>query len=257
MSAVRNSARQARAQLGFTLIELLVSMLIGLFLLGGLGILVQDNRRTFSSQNALSQLQDSQRLAMSMITDVVQASGYFPNPTLNTAASTMLALGTMTAGQAMTGTYNAATPGDTITARYATTGGDGILNCAGTSNPVGGGVTTYVNTFSVAVNAAGVSQLVCNLGIGLAAPTAYPLVSGITNMTILYGVNTSGAGNNADTYMNATQVTANADWNNVISVKITLQFLNPLWQATAQGQGTQPHYINFQRVISVLNQTGV
>ena len=57
--------------------------------------------------------------------------------------------------------------------------------------------------------------------------------------------------------MNATQVTANADWNNVISVKITLQFLNPLWQATAQGQGTQPHYINFQRVISVLNQTGV
>jgi len=71
-------------QQGFTLIELSVAVLIGLFLLGGLLTLVQDMRRTFGNQNQLGQLQDNERLDMTMITDVVQAAGYCPNPTLDT-----------------------------------------------------------------------------------------------------------------------------------------------------------------------------
>ena len=58
-----------RAQRGFTLVEVMVALLIGLFLLGGLLRLVQDNRRTFASQNQLSQLQDAERIAMTMITE--------------------------------------------------------------------------------------------------------------------------------------------------------------------------------------------
>jgi len=99
-------------------------VLIGLFLLGGLMTLVQDNRRTFSSQNMLSQLQDSERLAMTMMTDVIQAGGYFPDPTTNTAISALPVSGTIAAGQPFFGTYNAAAPGDSITVRYATTTGD-------------------------------------------------------------------------------------------------------------------------------------
>ena len=89
------------------------------------------------------------------------------------AASVLLAGGGMTAGQPMTGTYSAAPPGDTITSRYATNSGDGILNCTGTSN-TSGAVAAYVNTFSV-VN----SQLVCTLN-----GTQYPLVSGVTNLDV-------------------------------------------------------------------------
>ena len=63
---------------GFTLVELLVSLLIGLFLLGGLLTLVQNNKRTFTTQNSLAQLQDGERLAMSVMTDVIQTAGYFP-----------------------------------------------------------------------------------------------------------------------------------------------------------------------------------
>jgi type IV pilus assembly protein PilW len=252
MSEHHSSAHAPRRHNGFTMVELLVALLIGLFLLGGLLTLVQDNRRSFSSQNQLSQLQDSERLAMTMMTDVIQASGYFPDPTQYTAALEIPAAGTMLAGQGMQGVYNAAAPGDSITVRYATASGDGILNCTGGTN-TSGGVVAYTNVFSV-VN----GQLVCTLN-----GTAYPLVGAVTNtpnaiivnnLSVLYGVNSAGTGTNVDTYENASQV---ANWANVISVQVTLTFNNPLWSATAQGQGKQPQFLTFQRVIGVMNQTGI
>lgn len=254
MSQHRFSAHEVRAQNGFTMIELLVALLIGLFLLGGLMTLVQDNRRTFASQNQLSQLQDSERLAMTMMSDVIQAAGYFPNPTINTPTSALPIAGTMAAGQAIQGTYNAVAPGDTITVRYATTNADGVLNCAGGTNTSGNPAPLlYTNVFSV-VN----GQLLCTLN-----GTAYPLVGAVANtpnaiivnnLSILYGVNNAGGGGNVNTYVNAAGV---ANWNSVISVQITLTFNNPLWSATNQGQGNQPQYLTFQRVVSVMNQTGI
>jgi type IV pilus assembly protein PilW len=242
-----------KSQAGFTMIELLVALVIGLFLLGGLLTIVQDNRRTFASQNQLSQLQDSERVAMTMITDVIQAAGYFPSPTVNTAASALPVSGLFTApGQGLVGTYSGTPPGDSITVRYATNSGDGILNCTGGTN-TSGAIATYINQFSV-VN----GQLVCTLN-----GTAYPLVGTLStvangivvyNLSVLYGVNTSGAGNNVNSYVNAAGV---ANWSEVISVQVSLTFLNPLWSAANVGQGTQPQYLTFQRVVSVMNQTGI
>ena len=242
MKAKYANTRAARMQ-GFTIVEVLVALLIGLFLLGGLATVVFDNRRTFGTQALLSQLQDAERLSMTMMGDVIQLAGYFPAPTLNTANSVLLAGGGMTAGQPMTGTYSAAPPGDTITSRYATNSGDGILNCTGTSN-TSGAVATYVNTFSVVAG-----QLVCTLN-----GTQYPLVSGVTNLSVLYGVNTTGSGNNVDTYMNAAQVTAAADWNSVIAVRISLSFTNPIFGTTGTGEQAT---IVFQRVVGVMNKTGI
>jgi type IV pilus assembly protein PilW len=254
MFEYHSSARALRAQKGFTLVELMIALLIGLFLLGGLMTLVQDNRRSFSSQNQLAQLQDSERLAMTIMTDVIQAAGYFPDPTSNTAISSLPAVGVIAAGQALVGTYNAAAPGDSLTARYATTTGDGILNCTGSSNVTGSiAPTLYTNVFSV-IN----GQLVCTMN-----GTAYPLVGAVTNtpnaiiinkLSVLYGVNSTGVGNNVDSYVTAAGV---ANWNNVISVQLTLTFQNPLWSATIQGQGTQPQFLTFQRVVGVMNQTGI
>ncbi len=121
----------------------------------------------------------------------------------------------MAAGQAMTGLDKGGVAPDSITVRYATSSGDGILNCAGRSNS-SGGIFTYVNVFSVAVNAAGVSQLICTQN-----GTVYPLVDGVQNLRIFYGVNTTGSGSNVDSYQTAAQVAAAANWNNVISVQVS------------------------------------
>src|ERR1700730_5733873 len=164
--------RRARGhQRGFTLVELSVAMLIGLFLLGGLLTLVQDMRRTFGNQNQLGQLQDNERLAMTLITDIIQAAGYYPNPTFYLPATALPAQApfpALAAGQALTGTHNPAPPGDTITVQFLTLPNDGIINCQGLTNTTGA-PQIYVNRFS--------ADLLGNLNcqVNLLAPV--PLIS--------------------------------------------------------------------------------
>jgi type IV pilus assembly protein PilW len=244
MNVLHPRYRTLHDERGFTLIEILIALLIGLFLLGALLTIVQTNRTVFGNQNKLSQLQDGERMALTMMSDVIQSAGYFPDPTTNTLTATLTGVAPFGVGESVNGIYSAAPPGDQISVRYMTTGGDGILNCSGQSNPTGGPNTLYVNTFQV-LN----GQLVCTMN-----GTQYNLVNGITNLSVLYGVkaNAGATGNNVDTYMNAAQVTAAGLWSSVISALVQLTFTNPMYVAN-QGQ---PQTINIQRVVSVMNQTG-
>jgi type IV pilus assembly protein PilW len=258
--ALRSPVPCRTRQRGLTLIELLVSMAIAVFLLGGLLTILGNTRRVFGAQNSMAQFQDNQRLVMTLLGDVIQQAGYFPNPTVNVATTALPVAGVTfpTAGQAITGTYQAAVPNDTITVRFATTQNDGVINCTGGSNTTT--VTpplVYVNQFSV--DAAG--NLVCTLTAnGVVAPPV-TLVSGIQgqpgiqNLQILYGVTTNpAAGTGAvDTYLRADQVTATNNWLNVASVKVRVTFRNPLSGQPGQLATTVP----FERVIGVMNHTGV
>jgi type IV pilus assembly protein PilW len=227
---------------GFTLLELMIAMTIGLFLAGALVTVVQTNKKVFLNQNQLEQMQDGQRMAMTLMADIIQTAGYFPDPTRNKLSSTLVASGSFANSQAITGAA-----GDSISVRYMTAPQDNILNCSGLSNtnPLLGANILYVNTFSVLTG-----QLVCTDQAG----TQYPLVGGVTNLTVLYGVKTNlaAAGNNADTYLSTSQMTAST-WQNVISVWIKLQFANPLYTGAGQGQA---QFITVQRVVDVMNQTG-
>jgi type IV pilus assembly protein PilW len=241
--------RLRRHQSGFTLVELSVATLIGLFLMGGLLTLVHDMRRTFGNQNQLSQLQDSERLAMTLITDVVQAAGYYPDPAFHTIITSFPAAPPFVSdGQAITGTRNAAAPGDSITVQFRTASNDGVINCTGNTNTSGAN-QTYINTFSV--DAAG--EFVCLLSVGGAAAAApVVLITGLNNLQILYGVKTNFAvaDNNVDSFYYADQMAGN--WDNVICVKVTLTFNNPL-----AGSAGQPATIPFTRVITVMSRAGV
>ena len=255
---------RAAHQRGFTLLELLIAMTIGLFLAAALVTVVQTNKVVFVNQNQLEQMQDSQRMAMTMMTDVIQSAGYFPQPWSNSqgAGNTLSnalvaatgAFGTFSDTQAITGQFNAGTPGDTITVRYMTAPQDGILNCSGLSNTnaVGGANVLYYNTFAVVPSGTS-GQLVCTVTAG-GTSTVYNLVNGVTNLSVLYGVKTQlgAAGNNVDTYKNASLMSA-TDWQNVISAQIILTFLNPLY--TGAGQGQQ-QFITIQRVVDVMSQAG-
>jgi type IV pilus assembly protein PilW len=236
------------AHQGFTLLELMIAMTIGLFLAGALLTVVQTNKKVFLNQNQLEQMQDGQRMAMTLMSDVIQSAGYFPQPWNNTLGGTLLASGNFVNSQAITGSFISATTGDSISVRYMTAPQDGILNCSGVSNTnaLGGANILYVNTFSVV---AGQLQCIDQNNV------TYFLVSGVTNLSVLYGVKTNAAatGNNVDTYMSAAQVTAGLYWQNVISVQISLTFTNPLYTAAGQGQAQT---ITIQRVVDVMNQTG-
>jgi type IV pilus assembly protein PilW len=238
---------RAAHQRGFTLLELMIAMGIGLFLAGALVTVVQTNKRVFLNQNQLEQMQDGQRMAMTLMTDVIQSAGYFPQPWNNALSGTLIASGAFANSQAITGSYTAADPGDSISVRYMTAPQDGILNCSGVSNqnPIGGTNMLYVNQF-VVLN----GQLQCTDQNGI----IYILVSGVTHLSVLYGVKTNLAatGNNVDTYLNAGQMSP-GNWQNVISVRISLTFTNPLYTGALQGQ---PATITIQRTVDVMNQTG-
>jgi type IV pilus assembly protein PilW len=229
---------------GFTLIEILVALFIGLFLLGALITIVQTNRTVFGNQNQLAQLEDSERMALSMMSDVIQSAGYFPNPTQNTLLGSLVASGSFAAGQSISGST-----GDQISVRYMTAPTDtNILNCSGLPNATGGNVL-YVNTFSVS----NTNQLVCNMN-----GTNYTLVNNVTNLSIMYGVKSSATatGNNVDTYMTAAQVTTQNLWGSVISVLVQLTFKNPMYVGSQPTTAVNQPTVSIQRVVGVMNQDG-
>jgi type IV pilus assembly protein PilW len=245
---------------GFTLIELLVAMLLALFLVGGLLTLEQSTRKAFGNQNQLVQLQDDERLAMTLLAEVTEASGYFPNPVLYTQSGEFPSTTTpayavyASAGQSVFGESAVSAQGDLLTVRYVTAPGDNIINCTGGTNPsTAGAPVLWVNTFSIDASN--------NLNCQLNGNAAIGLVSGVTNMSILYGVKTNFSVTNtsADSYLTAAQMT-NADWMNVVSVQVSLTFTNPLYGggpgSTNYNTG-QPATITFSRVICVMAKGGV
>jgi type IV pilus assembly protein PilW len=255
-------ARHAR---GFTLVELMVTVAIALFLLGGLVTIVQNVRQTDVNQRSLSQLQDRERFALTVITDVVQSGGFFPDPVAWTPATSLLQVGSMEAGQALSGAHVAAAPGDTLIVRFRTALNDGVILCDGSTNTAQGLTHAFTNTFTVQngnANAAlnGLYCQVDNLGASAVAPGVL-LVPGVVNMKVYYGVKRDFAVTdyNVDTYLTADQMCSalsnpcgSDDWNNVSSVRVILWFTNPL-----AGQAGQPAQIQFERVIEVMARGGV
>jgi len=253
-SAQRPTKARIRAarEHGFTLVEILVTLAISVFLLGGLFTLVQNTLRVSGQQTALAALQDQQRLALTMIADVVQQAGYFPDPTTHVSttdlAAVTLTAPNWTAGQPLIGAYAPAVPHDTLTVRYYTMPNDGVINCTGGTNATAGGVL-YYNTFSIDAN----SNLICNVSTAATGGTSSILVAGVTDLQVWYGVNTSGTSNGpVDTYFRADQMTA-ANWSNVLTVKVTLVFNNPMYDPNKDARQT----LSVTRIVCIMNRCGV
>ena len=295
--------RVCAGQRGYSLIELMVAVVVGVFLLAGLFTVFQETRHTSTEQTGLTQLQDEERLAMSLITNVVQSARYYPNVVGGSFASALPTDGGnfTVAGQALYGAVavpaTATTPEqDTLTVRFATAPGDNVLNCNGVSNSGPTNPLVYANTF--AINAA--NQLTCIAqSVAAAVPgtpatggQVMPLVNGVVGMSFQFAVNTMyassatspdslGGGNTAASNGNATStnnpcpadsyeptsgmsVNMNGspvidDWTNVCAIQVTLTFVNPLYQPPGQPSPTpgQSQYVTFQRVISIMTNSGV
>jgi type IV pilus assembly protein PilW len=199
-------------QRGIGVVEIMVSLAIALVLLLGLTTVFISTKHTYTAQSDLAQLQNNQFLALSILDTVIQAAGYYPNTipptqTLNVAlpAQTISApmTGAFTTGQAVFG--GSISGADSVAVRAV-----GTMDCSGNSS-----ANLVVSTFTVSNN-----SLQCSID-GAAAQV---LVNGVASMTLLYGVGPSGSGS-VTRYVTAANVT---NWENIISISITLNFINPL-----------------------------
>jgi type IV pilus assembly protein PilW len=271
-----NTCRGARphAQSGYSLIELSVALVVALFLLAGFFSILQSTRKTSNSQSQLAQLQDNERIAMTMITGVVEAGGYYPNPDFNTIDAELPASGVFTqTGQvvygAANGTVDLATGtadfGDKLTVRYNADAKEDVIDCKGTTNADKTSAVSYVNQFLIMQDSATTPPyLACTTdGTHFAK-----LVNNVSKMEISYGVSTAATVANTtgvpvDTYFSTADMTTNAKtnpilWTNVFSVKVKLTLINPL--ASQPGQPTVPGQaatIPFTKVIGIMSRVGV
>ncbi len=262
-------------QRGFSLVELMIAVLIALFLLGGLVTLVIGTRKTSTTQTALSQLQDNERIAMTMITNIVQKAGYFPDPvnqTLSNFVSETIGPDSLASAQPLGGGSSA--PGDTLVSRFFAPNPDpnlSVIDCAGQSNTANVANLWYTNMFTVGV-VNNVSWLQCvTQSQGAGTPQTINLIPNVTKITVLYGVGSASAGDDYSVvrYLTATQVNTAAIWPSVTVVKVTLTFQIPAAVgqqgagATTAGQMTDcVAYPNsctttFTRVIPVMSRAGV
>jgi len=239
-----NRLRTTSRQRGVSLVEIMVAMAIALFMTAAMLTVFLNMRSTYSAQDSLAQLQDNERLALTVLTDNVQQAGYFPVPTTNTLVTVMPAVNasyaTLVAGQIISGSSGAAGASDTLIVQFVAGNNDGILNCQGGSNSSGSNAV-YVNVFSLSAN----NELTCAVNGG---PVAV-LATGVSSFNVFYGVDTDNDGN-ADKYLSAAAVQAGGYWPNVYTVQVNLAFVNPY-----AGQPGQPDTINWTQTISLMNRT--
>ncbi|MGH8317014.1 MAG: PilW family protein [Steroidobacteraceae bacterium] len=237
------AGRRARSQRGLSLIEMMVAILIALFLIGGVIVVEQGVNMTYSQQTGLSKLQDEERFAMSVLASVIGSAGYYPDPQKISQAQALPPAGSFVIGQAIYAppTSYPTEPYDSIYVRYMTAAGDGMNLCDGTA----AANSVYTSYLYVAPDTSGVGgdDLYCQLN----GNTPVPLVNGVTNLQIFYGVAT-GTDNNVTEYLYANDV---PNWSEVTSVEVLLTFANPLYP-----QPGQPQTVTFTRVISVMGRVG-
>ncbi len=268
MTRVHASLRQRHR--GYSLIELLIALAIALFLIAGVLIVDQTMHRTYSDQNALAQIEDTERFTMTVLGEVTRGAGYYPDPAqtslvaalpqeTTTAPNSAGDSLTFASGQTIDGVSHSAVvngatvSSDSIAVRYMTANNDGISMCDGQSNTTGGNAV-WVN-YLYTQDTGGMHYLYCLVQNETANEWSAPiqLAANVQNMQIWYGLNTTGSGTSIDTYVPAADMTA-TDWALITSVKILVTFTNPL-HSVYKEQG-QKQVLLFTKVIDVMSRTG-
>ena len=226
-------ARQA----GFTLVEMMVALAISMIVLLGFAVTFVNIKQTFISQDKITQLQDNERLAMTILTASAQQAGYFPNPaTLDSTqiiATSPATYGSMLQSQAIVGTSGP----ESLSMAFAASANDGLITCQGHTitaadiaaapSTANGSVSVrnifYVDTTTNTLNC--ITLINGGTSATYGGGTAQPLITNVSSMSVLYGV----GGSSVTGYWPAGTV---PDWTTVKSLRVTLNFVNPNNAAT-------------------------
>jgi type IV pilus assembly protein PilW len=240
-----NSHRGRPLQRGYSLIEVSVAMAVALFLLLGMFTVLQSTRKNSGNQNVLAQLQDQERIAMTIMTDVIQQAGYFPNAQTDKITDALqVSAAFATAGQSVFGGTDAY--GDFVTIRYIGDSTGSVLDCRGSPIPDGTVEEMKFHVQPLTVNANAPLTLWCSVNGNDA-----PLVTNVQSLAVAYGADTSGTGS-VNAYLPANQMAPY--WTSVESVKLIVSFTNPLFGQPGQ---TNNPTIAFNRVVGIMANSGV
>lgn len=215
LGKTRNTVPSRKYSKGYTLIELMISVSLGLAMMSVAMQYLVGSSASFSATESAGRTQENGRFALSMITDELRMAGY----------------GDPNAGARPGFFYTEACGGfDPCTANGANTDADRIA--VWSDPPPDDGTETDCTASALAANAqvanvyyletdatSGVTSLMCrgfDVTAGAWNATAQPLIDGIDNMQILYGVTAAG---DISRYISADAV---ADWSAVISVRLAL-----------------------------------
>ena len=223
MQHINSHNKLARNGKGFTLAEMMIAITLGMVLINTLLNVVLGSVQTYSTQTALSEIQDDGRIVLDIMASQIRMAGY---------QETVLGGGRLSDGIA--GTEGSAGAADTIAVR-AQSGllseiSAPLVDCAGNYYPgavgsVSEGITTMTNTFAVTAN-----QLRCTNGLG----TTVTLANNVEDLQLLYGVHTTSDGL-ANQYVDANSATMT----DVVSVSICL-----IVRSTDNAVSVVPGYIN-------------
>jgi type IV pilus assembly protein PilW len=210
-----------RTSQGFTLVEIMVAITLSLVLIGGLVQVYASNKKSSLIQSNLADMQESQRLALSVLTRDIRMAGYYDGNDPNNVQD----VDRFDASNTQDGGVDNGDPlPDTITVKYEST-----KDCLGQDIDASEASNLDDNNNTIAINKYFVqNQILYCLGNGGDNPE--PIADNIANMQILYGENTNAVtpfappGNKyADRYV----LPATADLNKVVSVRIALLVMTP------------------------------
>ncbi len=243
MKTAHYSVASRSRQSGFTIVEMMVALAISMVVMLGFSVIFVNIKRTFVSQDQMSQLQDNERLAMTMLTTASNEAGYYPLPATllpsQITADTDSTYGNMASAQAISGTSGTSPASDTLSIAFATSANDGLLTCqghtivaadiTGAGSAAGGSVSIRDIFYVDATN----KTLNCMVKVNGGTASSYgggtgvPLISGVSSMTVVYGID--GGGGSVVGYYPASGITGTAPlvWTNVKTARVTLNFVNP------------------------------
>lgn len=239
-----NTQKSMNKQSGLSLIELLIAMVVGLFLLVGITTSYLSSKKSSITRDQISILEDNGRVALEILTETIQHTGY-RSKGLAVLENSFMTKGSPASYSCGTG-FNSVKDttlfptdtiknsdasndvGDTIGITYL---GDEDLftDCAGEPLPeecrVGAGVDLNAHQIHNTFFIDGDNNLQC---AGSRTDELVPIAENVENIQVLYGINADDdPSNSVERYVNADDVGVD-NWGLVVSVQVAILVRTPL-----------------------------
>jgi prepilin-type N-terminal cleavage/methylation domain-containing protein len=240
--------RNITTQQGLSLIELMIAITLGLTLMAAAMQFIVSTRQTYELNDDISRIQENGRIALDILTSDLRLAGYrkpfngdgtVPNYFLNDCSIT----NNDTSPDILCLQDGGGTNSDRISVQFDPPPDDGSTE----TDCLGNEITTdsiIVNSYTIAdEDEDGVNSLYCesyDASTGTVISSAQPLVDGIDNMQVLYGIADDETNINryvsGDNLYDASDAPIEDDWQNIRAIRIALLVSNGSTEGFAEAR---------------------